>query len=241
MSCQAFLHEALDFYQCSVNVFNGIRGLLELQDTWKVSFRDKHQGVYTSLLRVLLKLSKTDEALSAAEQGRAQALVDLMASTYGLELPLSLSLDYKEIMKDIAIDTSSQIVFVALEGKKINLWVLSKGKDAEFRQIYVQGRDAFSFLMSLTKAAFKEIGCRCSLKVPTSDALQVTEASGQTGQPYNKTNSLQLLYRCIFNPIARLLKGDEVIIVQDGPLALDLVPRFWMKLPDTSVNLSGPV
>ena len=215
------LHEALDFYQCSVNVLNAIRLLLQFEDTWKVIFRDKHQGVYTSLFRVLLKLSKTDEALSAAEQGRAQALVDLMASTYGLELPLSSSLDYKEIMQDIAIDTSSQIVFVALENKKINLWVLCKGKDAQLRQIDVQGRDAFSFLMGLTKAAFKEIRCDCSLEVPTlTDALQVTKASGQTGQPYNKTNSLQRLYRCIFSPIATLLKGDEVVIVPDGPLAL---------------------
>ena len=65
------LLEALDCYQCSVNLFNGIRLLLQFEDTWKVSFRDEHQGVYTSLLRVLLKLSKTDEALSAAEQGRS--------------------------------------------------------------------------------------------------------------------------------------------------------------------------
>ena len=200
-------------------MFNGIGGLLQFQDTWKVSFRDKHRGVYNSLFRVLLKLSKTDEALSAAEQGRAQALVDLMASAYGLELPLLLSPDYKEIMQDIAVDASSQIVFVALEGKKINLWVLCKGKDAQFRQNAVPGRDAFSFLMSLTKAAFKEIMLGRSLELP-GDALQVTKASGQTGQSCSKKSSLQLLYRNIFSPIAKFLKGDEVIIVPDGPLVL---------------------
>ena len=114
------LHKALDCYQCSVNAFNRIRGLLQFQDTWKVSFRDMHQGVYSSLVRLLLKLSKTEDALSAAEQGRAQALMDLMASNYGLELPLPLSLEHKEMMSHIERGTSSQVVFVALEGKKIN-------------------------------------------------------------------------------------------------------------------------
>ena len=86
-----FWEEAMDCYQCSINVFNDIRGLLQFQDAWKISFRDQHQGVYTSLVRLLLKLSETDEALCAAEQGRAQASRDLLASNYCLELPLPLS------------------------------------------------------------------------------------------------------------------------------------------------------
>ena len=215
-----YLLEALDCYQCSVNLFNGIRLLLRFEDTWKVSFRDDHQGVYTSLFRVLLKLSKTDEALSAAEQGRSQALMDLMESNYGLELVQPLSVDHKKMVSDIVSDASSQVVFVALEGKKINLWVLSKGKDAQFRQKDLQNRDAFNFLMSLTTAAHKENKCRRSLELQRGDDPQPTKASCQTEQSCCEMNSLQLFYCCIFSPIAKFLKGDEIIIVPDGPLGL---------------------
>ena len=223
------LHEALDYYQCSVNVYNGVRRLLQFEDTWKVTFRDQHQGVYTSLWKLLLKLSKTDGALCAAEQGRGQALMDLMALQYGLELLPPLSTDDKELIPDIVSDTS-QIVFVALHDKKINLWVLSKGKDAQFRQKDVQDKDAFSFLMSLTKAAFKENKCGRSLEKPRGDELQRTKASGQTEQSTCcKNNSLQLLYRSIFSPIATLLQGDELIIVPDGPLGLAPCAAFVDK------------
>ena len=208
------LDEALDCYQCSVNVFNRIRGLLQFQDTWKVNFRDYHQNVYTCLVRLLLELSKTDEALSAAEQGRGQALMDLMASNYCLALSLPLSLEHKEMMSQIARDTCSQVVFVVLEGKNINLWVLCKKHGYQFRQNYVQDRDAFSFLMSLTKAAFKENKCGRSLGKLRGDELQLNKATGQT-EPSScrEINSLQLFYRCIFSPIAKFLEGDEIIIV----------------------------
>lgn len=207
-------HEALDFYQCSVNVYNGIRLLLRFEDTWKVSFRDMYQKVYTSLVRVLLKLSKTDKALIAAEQGKAQALMDLMASNYGLELPLKLTLDK-------ASDTSSQICFIALEGKKINLWLLCNGKDAQFQQLEVQDRDALSFLVTLTRETFKENKCGRSVEKLRVEALQQTKASGKkVHPPGSKNNSLELLYRSIISPIASLLEGDEVIIVPDGPLGL---------------------
>ena len=216
-----FLHEALACYQRSVNVFNDIRLLLQFQDTWKVCFRDNHKDVYSGLVGLLLKLSKTDEALSAAEQGRAQALTDLMASNYCLELPQPLSLEHKEMMSHIAGDTSSQVVFVALECKKINLWVLCKRQSNQFRQIDVPGRDAFSFLMKLTKAAFKENKCGRSLEKLRGEELQLTKASGQTEQSScREIDSLQLFYRCIFRPIAKFLKGDEIIIVPDGPLGL---------------------
>ena len=173
-----------------------------------------HQEVYTSLVRVLLKLSKTDEALSAAEQGKAQALMDLMATNYGLELPLNFSFD-------IESHTFSQICFLALEGKNINLWLLCKGKEVQFQQNHVKDRDASTFLMSLTKASFKEIKCGRSLEKLRGDTLQLAKASAKTEHTScSKNNSLQLLYRSVFSPIASLLKGDEVIIVPDGPLGL---------------------
>ena len=215
------LHEALDRYQCSVNVCNRIRGLLKFQDTWKVSFRDKHKCVYSSLVRVMLKLHRTDESLRAAEQGRAQALMDLMASNYCLQLPHPLSLEHKEMMSHIARDRSSQVVFIALEGKKINLWVLCKRQGNQFRQNDVPAKDAFSFLMRLTKAALKQNKCCGSLEKQRGDEVQLSKASGRKEHSScPDINYLHLLYRYIFSPIAKFLKGDEIIIIPDGPLGL---------------------
>ena len=239
MSC---LQDALEFYQCSVKVFNDMRSLLQAEDLWKVNFRDMHRNAYTALWSTLEGLSKTDEALFAAEQGRAQALLDVMELQYGLDVPMPGSLDLKEIIPSTVSDVSQQIVFVALEGNKINLWVLCKGFDAQFKQNELDVCHTACFLEALTKDAFKEnqlgrcVKCedrsleklRDELKSSDDrsleklrDELTCTEESVETVQlSQGNNNSLHLLYSSIFHPIANLLQGDEVIIVPDGPLCL---------------------
>ena len=59
-------------------------------------------------------------ALYTAEQGGAQVLMGLLALQYGLKLFPFGCPHFKKI-SNIVRDTSSQIVFVALEGKKMNL------------------------------------------------------------------------------------------------------------------------
>jgi len=71
-----FLHEAVDCFQSSLDVYNGIKALLKSEDSWKINFCYRYHGVYTALCRTLLKLQKRDEALRVAEQGRSQALID---------------------------------------------------------------------------------------------------------------------------------------------------------------------
>ena len=77
------LPKALENHQASVEVFNQMRSLLQSEDKWKIGFRNECNYAYTSLCRVLLKQEKIDEALAAAEEGRAQSLADLMTSQYG--------------------------------------------------------------------------------------------------------------------------------------------------------------
>ena len=79
----AFLSEAVDSYRSSVTLLDTIRALLHSEDSWKRSFRELYHKVYTALWRCLLKIGKNDEALCAAEQGRAQALIDMLIMQYG--------------------------------------------------------------------------------------------------------------------------------------------------------------
>ena len=142
-----------------------------------------------------------------------------MASNYSLKLPLPLPLEYKEMMSHIARDTSSQVVFVALDGENINLWVLCKKQGIQFRQNCVPHISASSFLMSLLTDIFKENQCGRSLEKLRGDELQLTKASGQTEPSSDRERpSLQHLYRYIFKPIRKFLEGDEIIIVPEGPL-----------------------
>ena len=214
---------ALAFYRSSVRAYDRARSLLRDEDVWKVNFRDEHQSAYTALWTTLVKLSKNDEALSAAEQGRGQALTDLMGFQYGIKLPPSESFDLTEFMSSTVLDGSTQIVFVALEDKKTNLWVLSQGNDVQFRQTDMGGLD---FLAEVMTNAFKynlgrfvRIEDRKSRKLARElTRSKESDISVQLSKG-NKT-SLRLLHCCIFCPIAKLLRSDELIIVPDGVLCL---------------------
>ena len=217
------LNFALEFYRSSVRAYDGLRSLLQGEDLWKINFRDQHQTAYTALWTALVKLSKTDEALSAAERGRGQALTDLMELQYGLKLPPSEAFDLKEIMSSTVLDGSTQIVFVALDDKTTNLWVLSKGNCVQFKQTDMGGLD---FLEEVTTNAFKYNLGRCvrienrKLRKPAEELTrnEVSNISVQLSK--GNKNSLRLLHCTIFCPIAKLLRNDEIIIVPDGVLCL---------------------
>jgi len=233
------LNCALGFYRSSVRAYDGVRCLLRDEDVWKVNFRDYHQNAYTALWTTSVKLSKTDEALSAAEQGRAQALTDLMELQYGIKLPPSASFDLKEIISSRVANVPIQIVYVALEDKKINLWVLSQGNGVQFRQNSVGGRD---YLERVMTNAFKDGVGRCvRIKNRTSRKLAeewTRENESDISVQLSKGNkiSLRLLHCSIFCPVAKLLRrSDEIIIVPDGVLCLAPFAAF---LDHTSRYLS---
>ena len=87
----ADLRKAEEFLEASVTLQDKIRDGLHRKDDWKISVRDYHDNIYTALWKVQLELDKTVEALFTAERGRGQALMDLMESQYGLQIPQSES------------------------------------------------------------------------------------------------------------------------------------------------------
>ena len=226
------LHEAIDYYQHSVKVYNELRALLQYEDAWKISFRNDCKGSYIGLWRTLVKLSQFDEALCAAEQGRAQALVDLMEFQYGSDLSASGSFEPKATIYDITSGVSSTTLFVALERSTIHLWVLYKGKNMKFRQndVKEQCENADFYLGDLRKKAFEEIrgGARviCENRslseLREEDELSPSkETSGGTlNSSQSKRSSLRQLHEYIIGPVSDLLEGDELVIVPDGALCL---------------------
>ena len=72
------------------------------------------------------------KALSIAERGRGQALMNLMKSQYGLQSAHSGSGEQTETISDTLRYVTSQTVFMAIDGNTINFWVLQKGQEPHF-------------------------------------------------------------------------------------------------------------
>lgn len=85
------MSKAEDCLKSSVHKYNSIRDLLHSRDDWKISLRNKHKDAYDRLWIVQLGRIKIIEALSSAERGRAQALMDLLKTKYDIGLAQSLT------------------------------------------------------------------------------------------------------------------------------------------------------
>ena len=223
------LYEALDCFRSSVKVYNNVRGL-QVEDNFKLSFRDIHQDAYTALCITLVSLSKIDEALCAAEHGRAQALLDLMKLRFGLQSPPSEIPDAREVISGVVSFLSSKVVFVSLDHNMINLWTLSKGNNVHFRQTIVQNKNAVDFVERLMNDCLKENHIRGRCLNELREKLPVRSESDEMGQSSHcATSSLRLLYGCTFGHIDSVLDSDEVLIVPDGPLWLAPFAAFVDK------------
>ena len=66
------LNEALVHFRCCVKIYDTIRANSISEDHLKISFCKRHHCAYTHLWQVLVMLQRNDEALYAAERGRAE-------------------------------------------------------------------------------------------------------------------------------------------------------------------------
>ena len=210
-------------FKSSVKLCDSLRDLMQSKDEWKISFRDLHKGLYSSLMAIQLEQHKTFEALLTADQGRAQALMDLMESQYNVKTASAIPMMQAETISFI----SSPTIFMAQIPTSINFWVLQKGQKYEFVTIQVD----WNTLQSLTEDVYKEIGVfqsvMCenrSLDDPTDEATEdlpdgKSDESGLKSTA-SKGNSLSALSEVVMRPILHLTDGDEVVIVPDGSLSL---------------------
>ena len=215
------LCKAIECYRLSIKHFNETRCLLQSEDACKISFRDTKQEAYTALWRALLKNGEIDEALYAAEQGRAQALTDILKVRFGVDEELSSEVATKETISPLIKYVSPQIVFTALEGNTISFWLLKKGSKINFRQKEFENGSAGSLIETTLKQISAGTVVRCenrSLDRQRSDYSCSIEAVEESFQSLNfSDNILQPLYDVLISPIADLLQGDEIFLVPDGP------------------------
>ena len=226
------LHEAIVHYQQSVATFNDIRGHLQFKDEWKISLRNMYETAYAILWRLLLKQGKVVEALISAEQGRAQALKDLMELKYGLQTTNAGSAAVKETDSDILSCFPPNTIFMGIEEEEIVFWVFKKGKDVELRRKEVRDdssrNNVATFLQSLMQSVRQGIGVTADIRCEDR-SLESVRDEKLADEEYSRrglhssmfgSNALRVLHDIILDPIADLLHGSEVIFVPEGPLCL---------------------
>ena len=219
----ADFREGEECFESSIRVFEEMRFLLQEKDEWKINFRDQLK-TYIGLWIAQLNQGKTKEALLTAEQGRAQALMDLMESQYGAKSTPSASKEHIERITNISSLISSPTTFLAEAFESVHFWVLHKGQ--EWQYMY---KELSYILKDLTDKAYEQIGAteraRCedrSLHDPEDETNEdlsdryrgAGEKKLTSLQPGN--DALRELYDVVIAPISHLIEDEELIIVPDG-------------------------
>lgn len=215
-----------DFYKSSVRLLDETRSLLKSNDEWKIGFRNQHDASYRSLWHVQLQQDKTEEALATAEKGRAQALMDLLESEYGVKSALPES---DEHISCVSKYLTSMIIFLGEASQAVNFWVLQNGQQCKFvRKEISDGLESLTHNAYKSIEIFKEIMCENRSSDEPADE-ESKECSGQnleekefTPKEEEETQPLKVLFDTLIGPISHLIQGDELIIVPDT--ALFLVP-----------------
>ena len=222
------LRQAVECHLHSIETLNDVRRDLAFNDDWKVSLRHLYQEVYVNLWRLFLVQGKIVEALLSAEQGRAQALNDLMEFKYASKNTRAESCTEIKTITDIYSYLPFNTVFIALGDQGVIFWVLQKGKDAQLRGKRIpDGQvDAEDFLdITLQKIRGRGFG-KCedrSLDMAKDENLSDARSPPEKKQNQSsssRNSASRLLYETIVSPIQDLLLENEVIFVPEGPLCL---------------------
>ena len=101
-------------------------------------------------------LQKTDEAFCVVEEGRAQALEDLIKFRDDSELLTIGSLETHLKIRNVTIASllsgiSIQTLFLALESAKIHFWVHNKESEAQYRRKEIECENVVNFLECVRK------------------------------------------------------------------------------------------
>ena len=216
------LCKALHYIESSVKILNDMRTRLLSNDEWKIGLRDVHKMVYAGLWRVLIDQDKITEGLVAAEQGRAQALKDLMESNYGLKTANGRRTTQEMSKDDILSCISSVVVFTATYSHLNCHWVLQK-ESVCLRKLSIEYDIQWMLEVAREKIGVRD-GAQCEDR--SLDRLRNNEEESEgcvqrrpAALP-NQDNPFRTLYELTISPIIDLIHGDELIVVPEGPLWL---------------------
>ena len=212
---------AFDCYYSSVVLYDDIRASLQLNDQWKISYRNQHQVAYKGLWRINLNRGQVVKALLATEKGRAQALRDLMTTKYqpGDSSTHSTSLSW------VPLST----VIIAINGPCVYFWVCLSEDNIQMKKVHVNDYkfedELERFIQLLNETTLKEIRERDTVKIenlPPDSPTEEEKANDviRVDVRHSQSSALKKLHDIIVAPIADLIEGNEITFVPEGPFCL---------------------
>lgn len=202
-------------------------------DLSKINFLEQGQPFFQTLTKSFVELQQYDQALVVAEQGRARALVDLLAARLNrstIDPP-----DLAQIQKIAKAQNATLVQYAIVSDnaknsdrkdsrKLLYTWVIQpSGKIAFHRTDLSQSKIAFAELVSKSREALGARGYDRSDINPelTPEAVQ--------RQNENRTRNLRQLHQLLIEPIATFLPKDpnhRVIFIPQNELFLVPFPAL---------------
>ena len=218
---QGDLDEAEEFFKSSIKLFEEMRVLLQMKDEWKISFRNK-LDCSQCLMKLQIQRGNILDALSTAEKGRAQALMDLMELQYATNARNSTQTASKQQMEPPISSVVSTTLFFAKDTETMNFWLLREGQLCHFEQ----QKFSENQMKTLTENTYYQIDGERSVgsdedsqdESDDEDEMKDLFHRGEepAASPQDEERCLKTLYDLIIAPISHLIKDDELIIVPDG-------------------------
>ncbi len=199
------IYEALPYILSAVTKCEDLRGCLQDNDQFKISFSDRHIHSYQQLSALFCSAGNSYEALYVTELGRASALADLMSTQYSVEKQISANPQtWAGIEKVMDNERDCTCLYVSYFFDTIFLWIVKASEDMHFQKINGHQLIVKEGLTGDLEEFFDS-------KNFTRFGISQMENTG----PKMK---LALCYKLLIAPVVDLLGGQEIIIVPDRSL-----------------------
>merc|ERR1712054_468170 len=198
----------------------------DLCNTRAASFFEAHAGTYSHLQKVMIAQDKKEDALLVAEEGRTQALYDLLQLTEDAELvdPTKRPVEFDQIAAMATARDSSIVMYSMVDpDRTLYVWTITPAGELIFNEINIEeilNKFDTSLSQSVRKLyesmASAAKGKLCRGPRDNRDA----EDEEEQGQEEDIAE-LKHLYAALVEPIKQNLAADkDVIIVPHGVLSL---------------------
>ena len=231
------LDEAERWLRLSKETFDNLRKPSHSNDKWVINIQDEYKIVIVALWRTLLKQKKTKDALPVAEEGRAQALVDLLKLTSESDCP---EIDHLDRLPSLLSSLSCVTLFLAIEKKNITIWVINEN-DVQVRQSKIDersralGQELNLTFDSLVQAAYFLLEIEVN---SLSEGCALKAEVIRRERDESMKEALKMLYDVVIKPVEDLLTGDEIILSQMARSVERRLQYSSTHMIDTYVNLT---
>ena len=229
--------EAFSYLFESIQKCEDCRGFFKDNDEFKILYSNAYNSPYKTLSKLFCTAGNPNKALYVEELGRARALSDLIVAQYSTVRQISADpQSWTGIENFTHLESGSICLYISYDAQSVFLWILKASGVVEFqgntvdkKTLYTKSAKNLDTFFDNMATSFRSFGILppelCEDR-SFNDIEQTPDSSGeyevaslrQRGREVDARPNLTLFYKMIIAPVAKLLKGSEIIIVPDRHL-----------------------